>query len=83
MKKFRQRKCGIQNIIYLVEETHLQEAKTFGWESILSSLTCLQVREGFFLKQVTSVEDAAHYLIEMTRYMRDKYKVFTQLTRSL
>ena len=72
---FRQRRCGLRNVVYLVEDTHMQSARTFGWEAIQTSLVLLQIRDGFFLKRVGSGQDSIEYLARMTRSIERIYQV--------
>ncbi len=65
----------MRNIIYLVEETHLQEAKSFGWETIQTALVQIQVREKFFLKRVLHSEESVEYLVAMTEQLKELYLV--------
>ena len=73
--QFRQRKCGIRNVIYLVEDTHIQEAKAFGWEAIQTCLVSIQVREGFFLQRVPSADEGVAYLVSLTRLIEQNFQV--------
>lgn len=72
---FRQRRCGLRNVVYLVENTHMQTARNFGWDAIQTSLVLVQIRDGFFLKRVGSGQDSIEYLARMTRSIERIYQV--------
>lgn len=73
-QKFRQRNSGIRNIIYLIEDTHIQEAINFGWSKIQTSIVSIQVRDGFFVKRVQSILGVVHYLADLTKLIISKYQ---------
>lgn len=72
-QKYRQRNSGIRNIIYLIEDTHMQEAINFGWQKIQTSIVSCQVRDGFFVKRVDNILGVVSYLESMTQLIIEKY----------
>ncbi|KAJ3157438.1 Crossover junction endonuclease mus81 [Geranomyces michiganensis] len=69
-QKIRLANCGLRNKIYLVERSpSLARAVDFGMTAIRTSMTQVQVIEGFFLKQTDSLSETIQYLVLMTRQL--------------
>ncbi|KAJ3138712.1 Crossover junction endonuclease mus81 [Geranomyces variabilis] len=69
-QKIRLASCGLRNKIYLVEKSpSLARAVDFGMTAIRTSMTQVQVIEGFFLKQTESLLETIQYLVLMTRQL--------------
>lgn len=74
-QKFRLRRTGVQNVIYLVEEISIsQEYLQRYEESISSAIVSVQVVSGFFLKQTRQMDDTIRYLTRMTVLLKDLYE---------
>ncbi|KAK0657386.1 ERCC4 domain-containing protein [Cercophora newfieldiana] len=74
-QKFRLRRSGIKNVIYLVEEIsmdpqHLQKYE----ESIKSAIAGIQVVNGYFLKRTQKIDESIRYLASMTKMLKKVYE---------
>lgn len=74
-QKFRLRRSGIKNVIYLVEEismdaTHFQKYE----EAVESAMASMQVVNGYFLKRTQKMDDTIRYLASMTRMLKKVYE---------
>ena len=65
-QKHRLSRCGVSNIIYLVEEYD-----PYAWvgDALATSLTETQIQHNFFVKQCINVTDTVDYLVNMTRFI--------------
>lgn len=78
-QKFRLRRSGIKNVIYLVEEftvTHPDAASGNGLkyqEMVASAIASTQVVNGYFMKKTRNVDDSIRYLARMTLLLRKMY----------
>ena len=66
--------CGIRNVIYLVEETNLVEALSFGIDAIQTAISQTQVVQEFFVKQTASAQETVSFLCSLTKIIEHKYK---------
>ncbi|KAJ5684090.1 uncharacterized protein N7477_000435 [Penicillium maclennaniae] len=78
-QKFRLRRSGIKNVIYLVEEftvTH-PDAGNGGalkyQEMVSSAIASTQVVNGYFMKKTKNLDDSIRYLARMTLLLRKMY----------
>ncbi|OIW34762.1 hypothetical protein CONLIGDRAFT_21394 [Coniochaeta ligniaria NRRL 30616] len=74
-QKFRLRRSGVQNVIYLVEEItmdagHFQKYE----EAVQSAMASMQVVERYFLKQTQKLDDSIRYLARMTAMLKEQYE---------
>lgn len=74
-QKFRLRRSGVRNVIYLVEEItmdagHFQKYE----EAVQSAMASMQVVEGYFLKQTQKLDDSIRYLARMTMMLKEIYE---------
>ncbi|KAH8905375.1 crossover junction endonuclease MUS81 [Coniochaeta sp. PMI_546] len=74
-QKFRLRRSGVQNVVYLVEEItmdagHFQKYE----EAVQSAMASMQVVEGYFLKQTQKLDDSIRYLARMTTMLKGMYE---------
>lgn len=74
-QKFRLRKSGIKNVIYLIEEIsmsaeHFQKYE----EAVRSAIASTQVVNGYFVKKTQKVDDTIRYLARMTTMLREMYE---------
>ena len=76
-QKFRLRRSGIQNIVYLIEEFNVHDsggASTLKYQEIVSSaIASTQVVNGYFVKKTLNLDDSIRYLARMTLLLREKY----------
>jgi crossover junction endonuclease MUS81 len=74
-QKFRLKKSGIKNVIYIVEEFNLDERNRSSYElSIQSAIATTQVVNGFFVKQTQKMDDTIRYLVRMTKKLKKQYE---------
>ncbi|PRP78321.1 endonuclease [Planoprotostelium fungivorum] len=66
-QKFRLKKCGVTNIIYLAEGLNTTDARYAGFEHALLKTQCV---DNFFIHRSTSEEDTANYLAGMTSHLQ-------------
>ena len=74
-QKFRLRRSGIQNVIYIVEEiamdpTHFRKFE----EAVESAMASMQVVNGYFLKRTQKMDDTIRYLADMTKMLKQLYE---------
>jgi crossover junction endonuclease MUS81 len=74
-QKFRLRRSGVKNVIYLVEEismdaTHFQKYE----EAVQSAMASMQVVNGYFLKRTQKMDDTIRYLASMTKLLKTVYE---------
>ncbi|PGG98927.1 crossover junction endonuclease MUS81 [Blastomyces parvus] len=73
-QKFRLRRSGVQNVIYLIED--FADAGTTGtkyYEHVTSAIASTQVVNGYFVKQTRNLDDTIRYLARMTKLLRGMY----------
>ncbi|EKD13125.1 uncharacterized protein L3040_002925 [Drepanopeziza brunnea f. sp. 'multigermtubi'] len=71
-QKFRLRKSGIKNVIYIIEEAKIEVG---GFEQhVASAIASTQVVNGFFVKKTQTMEDTINYLLSITRLLKAKYE---------
>ena len=75
-QKFRLRKSGVRNVVYLVEDISIsQEVKSKYWEAVQSAVAGTQVINGFFVKRTRGLDETIRYLVRMTRILQSTYEV--------
>ena len=76
-QKFRLRRSGVKNVIYLVEEFNVpQEADGLSGkyqDMVASAMASTQVVDGYFVKKTLNIDDSIRYLTRMTVLLRQKY----------
>lgn len=74
-QKFRLRRSGVQNVIYIVEDKSMdsQELQRYD-EHIKSATASIQVVNGYFLKRTAMMDETIKYLASMTRLLKQKYE---------
>ncbi|KAF7719741.1 Uncharacterized protein PECH_005698 [Penicillium ucsense] len=81
-QKFRLKRSGIKNVIYLVEEfavAHAEATSGNGFkhqESTASAMASTQVVDGYFLKKTKQLDDSIRYLARMTRLLTKMYGAY-------
>ncbi|KAH1492373.1 Crossover junction endonuclease mus81 [Aspergillus fumigatus] len=86
-QKFRLRRSGIKNVIYLIEEfaiTHdVGSASAMKYQEMMASaIASTQVVNGYFVKQTRNLDDTIRYLARMT-YLLQKMYCFSPPTHTL
>lgn len=80
-QKFRLRRSGIKNVIYLVEEftvVHADAGSGNGskyQDMVASAIASTQVVNGYFMKKTRNLDDSIRYLARMTFLLRRMYGV--------
>ena len=75
-QKFRLRKSGLKNVIYIVEEIAMnQETVTKYHDAVQSAIASTQVVNGFFVKRTQKLDDTIRYLARMTTMLKKLYEV--------
>lgn len=74
-QKFRLRKSGVKNVIYLIEEFSLStERSTKFHEAIQSAIASTQVVDGYFVKRTVKLDETIRYLARMTKMLKSLYE---------
>ncbi|KAK0729107.1 ERCC4 domain-containing protein [Apiosordaria backusii] len=74
-QKFRLRRSGIKNVIYLVEEITIDPGRLQRSEEMVqSAIASLQVVNGYFLKKTQKIDDTIRYLASMTQMLQKMYE---------
>jgi crossover junction endonuclease MUS81 len=74
-QKFRLRRSGVKNVIYLIEEFSLSTEKlTKFHEAIQSAIASTQVANGYFVKRTQKLDETIRYLARMTRMLKTLYE---------
>jgi len=74
-QKFRLRRSGIKNVIYLVEDISM-DAQHFSKyeEAVRSAMASIQVVNGYFLKKTQKMDETIRYLVSMTKMLKKVYE---------
>ncbi|KAL9600683.1 MAG: hypothetical protein Q9219_003013 [cf. Caloplaca sp. 3 TL-2023] len=76
-QKFRLRKSGAKNVIYLIEEIGIsQEMKNKYWAAMQTAVASTQVIDGFTVKRTRGLDESIRYLTRMTRLLKSLYELF-------
>ena len=78
-QKFRLRRSGIKNVIYLIEEFNMtydsSSASALKYqEMVASAIASTQVVNGYFVKKTKNLDDSIRYLARMTSLLRNMYE---------
>lgn len=78
-QKFRLRRSGIKNVIYLIEEFSLTHDSSSAnamkyHEMVASAIASTQVVNGYFVKKTRNLDDTIRYLARMTFLLRKMYE---------
>lgn len=72
-QKFRMKRCGLRNRIYLVEDCSFVKHLSLPETTLQQAIVNTQVVDGFFVKRTKDVKESAAYLTIMTRYLQNLY----------
>ncbi|XXG94696.1 Phosphoacetylglucosamine Mutase [Hypoxylon texense] len=74
-QKFRLRRSGIKNIVYIVEEISM-DSETLDRRAAMvkSAIASTQVVNGFFVKKTQKMDDTIRYLTRMTMLLKKQYE---------
>ncbi|KAL2043865.1 hypothetical protein N7G274_003385 [Stereocaulon virgatum] len=74
-QKFRLRKSGVKNVVYLIEDFSLSAEKSTKFhEAIQSAIASTQVVNGYFVKRTQKLDETIRYLARMTRLLKAMYE---------
>ncbi|KAL1878527.1 hypothetical protein VTK73DRAFT_7955 [Phialemonium thermophilum] len=74
-QKFRLRRSGIRNVVYLVEEISMDSGQYQKYEeAVESAIASTQVVNGYFLKRTQTMDDSIRYLTRMTMLLKKIYE---------
>ncbi|KAF4821747.1 Crossover junction endonuclease MUS81 [Colletotrichum tropicale] len=74
-QKFRLRKSGVKNVIYIIEEISMDSSYFQKVEEMIqSSIASTQVANGYFLKKTQKMDDTIRYLTRMTFMLKKMYE---------
>ena len=75
-QKFRLRRSGVKNVVYIIEEFSLSSERLSQFhEAIVSSIASTQVVDGYFVKKTLKLDDTIRYLARMTVMLKSIYEV--------
>ncbi|KAH7329931.1 hypothetical protein BKA65DRAFT_539178 [Rhexocercosporidium sp. MPI-PUGE-AT-0058] len=72
-QKFRLRKSGVKNAIYIIEE--MANAADRYEEAVASAIASTQVVNGYFVKKTQKMDDTIRYLVSLTKILKAKYEL--------
>ncbi len=73
-QKFRLRRSGVPNVVYLVEEISMDAAHFQRYEeAVQSALAAMQVVNGYFVKRTVKMDETIRYLAALTGMLREVY----------
>lgn len=79
-QKFRLRRSGARNVVYLVEEIGIsQETKSKYWAAMQTAIASTQVVDGFTVKRTRGLDESIRYLARMTRLLKSIHEVASSL----
>ncbi|KAK5624374.1 hypothetical protein RRF57_000090 [Xylaria bambusicola] len=74
-QKFRLKRSGVKNVIYIVEEISMDSLNAQKYEeSVQSAIASTQVVNGYFLKKTEKIDDTIRYLTRMTMLLKKQYE---------
>ena len=74
-QKFRLKKSGIRNVVYLIEDFSLSsEKETRFHEAIQSAIASTQVVNGYFVKRTQKIDETIRYIARLTRMLQSLYE---------
>ncbi|KAI0392400.1 hypothetical protein F5Y17DRAFT_361555 [Xylariaceae sp. FL0594] len=74
-QKFRLKRSGIKNVIYIVEEMAMDPMSYQKYEeAVQSAIASTQVVNGYFVKKTQKMDDTIRYLTRMTMLLKKQYE---------
>ena len=75
-QKFRFRKMGVKNVVYIIEDFTMSSEKTSHFhDAIETAIGSTQVIDEYFVKRTTKLDDTIRYLARMTGMLKRLYEV--------
>ena len=76
-QKFRLRKSGVRNVVYIIEDYSLSSERILQFhEAIESAIATTQVVDGYTVKKTLTLDDTIRYLARMTVMLQSLYEVW-------
>lgn len=82
-QKFRLRRCGLENVIYMVENYGKNKHVGLPLQSLMQALANTRVQDGFKIHITDSLTDSARFLAIMTKRLTIEYKVIIHITLNI
>lgn len=74
-QKFRLKRSGVENIIYIIEEIAMDSASYSRYEeSVQTAIASTQAVNGYFVKRTLKMDDTIKYLARLTKMLKRKYE---------
>jgi len=74
-QKFRLRRSGVKNVVYLLEEYGLDPDYFAKYEeAVQTAIASVQVVNGYFLKRTQKIDETIRYLASMTKMLKKVYE---------
>ncbi|KAI0164951.1 hypothetical protein GGR57DRAFT_218518 [Xylariaceae sp. FL1272] len=74
-QKFRLKRSGVKNVIYIVEEMSIDSMSFYkNEEAVQSAIASTQVVNGYFVKKTQKMDDTIRYLTRMTMLLKKQYE---------
>ncbi|KAI1300353.1 hypothetical protein F5Y03DRAFT_233891 [Xylaria venustula] len=74
-QKFRLKRSGVRNVVYIVEEITMDSMSFSKYEeAVQSAIASTQVVNGYFLKKTQKMDDTIRYLTRMTMLLKKQYE---------
>ncbi|XP_072932851.1 crossover junction endonuclease MUS81 [Epargyreus clarus] len=73
-QKFRLRRCGLENVIYLVESYASKKYLGLPIQSLMQALANTRVQDGFKVHMTDSLHNSARFLAMMTKRLTIEYR---------
>ncbi|KAL9130304.1 MAG: hypothetical protein Q9217_001479 [Psora testacea] len=74
-QRFRLRRSGVKNVVYLIEEMTLSQEKAQKFsEAITSAIASTQVVNGYFVKRTQKLDESIRYLARLTTLLKSIYE---------
>lgn len=74
-QKFRLKRSGVKNVIYIIEEISMDSMSFQKYEeAVQSAIASTQVVNGYFLKKTQKMDDTIRYLTRMTMLLKKQYE---------
>ncbi|EFY88680.1 DNA repair protein Mus81, putative [Metarhizium acridum CQMa 102] len=74
-QKFRLRRCGVQNVIYIIEDITIDPQILQRYEeAVQSAIASTQVVNGYFVKRTSKMDETVRYLSRLTAMLKRRYE---------
>jgi len=74
-QKFRLRRSGVKNVVYLVEDVTLSSEQATKYHDMMqSAIASTQVVDGYFVKRTAKLDDTIRYIARMTAMLKGVYE---------